>query len=131
MGGSRPSSAQPSLSRASTNALASLYGSIAVSAIVVAVLAAMIGLYVSRRISGQMREIKVGAERLAAGDFTHKLFVPRVEEFASVAESINRMAEELDDKLRRLTRERNEREAMLASMVEGVLAVDTDERVIA
>jgi two-component system phosphate regulon sensor histidine kinase PhoR len=113
------------------NALASLYGSIAVSAIVVAVIAAIIGLSVSRRISGQMRAIKVGAERLAAGDFAHKLAVPRVEEFASVAESINRMAEELDDKLRRLTHERNEREAVLASMVEGVLAVDIDERVIA
>ena len=113
------------------DALASLYGSIALSATVVAVLAAVIGLYVSRRISGQMREIKVGAERLAAGDFTHKLLVPRLEEFASVAESINRMAEELDDKLRRLTHERNEREAVLTSMVEGVLAVDTDERVIA
>jgi two-component system, OmpR family, phosphate regulon sensor histidine kinase PhoR len=113
------------------DALATLYGSIAVSAVVVAVIAALIGLYVSSRISGQMREIKVGAERLAAGDFTHKLFVPRVEEFASVAESINQMAEELDDKLRRLTHERNEREAVLASMVEGVLAVDTDERVIA
>jgi two-component system phosphate regulon sensor histidine kinase PhoR len=113
------------------DALTTLYGSIGISALVVAVLAAIIGLYVSRRISGQMNEIKVGAERLAAGDFTHKLFVPRVAEFASVAESINHMAEELDDKLRRLTHERNEREAVLASMVEGVLAVDIDERVIA
>lgn len=113
------------------DALASLYGSIAVSAIIVAVIAAIIGLWVSTRISGQMREIKVGAERLAAGDLTHKLSVPRVEEFASVAESINRMAADLDDKLRRLTHERNEREAVLASMVEGVLAVDVDERVIA
>ena len=113
------------------DALASLYGSIAVSAVIVAVIAALIGWYVSRGISRQMAEIKVGAQRLAAGDFTHKLFVPRVEEFASVAESINHMAEELDDKLRRLTHERNEREAVLASMVEGVLAVDTDERVIA
>jgi two-component system phosphate regulon sensor histidine kinase PhoR len=112
-------------------ALATLYASIAVSAIIVAVIAALIGLFVSRSISGQMREIKAGAERLAAGDFTHKLFVPRVEEFASVAESINLMAEELDDKLRRLTHERNEREAVLASMVEGVLAVDINERVIA
>jgi two-component system phosphate regulon sensor histidine kinase PhoR len=113
------------------DALASLYTSIAVSALVVAVLAAVIGFSVSRRISGQMREIKTGAERLAAGDFSHALYVPRVEEFASVAESINRMAEELDDKLRTLTNERNEREAVLSSMVEGVLAVDTDERVIA
>ena len=113
------------------NALASLYGSILISATVAAVLAAVIGLSVSRRISGQMREIKVGAERMAAGDFTHKLHVPQVEEFASVAESINQMGEELDGKLRTLTHERNEREAVLSSMVEGVLAVDTDERVIA
>ncbi len=112
-------------------ALMTLYGSIGISALVVAVMAALIGWYVSRRISRQMADIKVGALRLAAGDFTQKLYVPRVEEFASVAESINQMAEELDDKLRRLTHERNEREAVLASMVEGVLAVDADERVIA
>jgi two-component system, OmpR family, phosphate regulon sensor histidine kinase PhoR len=112
-------------------ALTTLYGSIGISALVVAVIAALIGWYVSRRISRQMADIKVGALRLAAGDFTQKLYVPRVEEFASVAESINQMAEELDDKLRRLTHERNEREAVLASMVEGVLAVDADERVIA
>ena len=113
------------------DALMTLYGRIAVSAIVVALLAALIGLYVTRRISAPIREIKVGAERIAAGDFTHKLFVPRTEEFASVAESLNHMAEELDDKLRTLTHERNEREAVLSSMVEGVLAVDTEERVIA
>jgi two-component system phosphate regulon sensor histidine kinase PhoR len=113
------------------SALSTLYWSIALSALIVAVLAALIGFYVSRRISGQMRGIKAGAERLAAGDFQHKLFVPNVEEFASVAESINRMAQELDDKLRTLTHERNEREAVLSSMVEGVVAVDTDERVIA
>jgi two-component system, OmpR family, phosphate regulon sensor histidine kinase PhoR len=113
------------------DALATLYASIGVSALVVAILAAVIGFFVARGISGQMRDIKAGAERLAAGDFSSKLYVPRVEEFASVAESINRMAEELDDKLRTLTHERNEREAVLTSMVEGVLAVDTDERVIA
>lgn len=113
------------------DALMTLYGRIALSAVVVAVLAALIGLYVTRRISAPIREIQIGAERLAAGDFTHRLFVPRTEEFASVAESLNRMAEELDDKLRTLTHERNEREAVLSSMVEGVLAVDTEERIIA
>jgi two-component system phosphate regulon sensor histidine kinase PhoR len=113
------------------DALATLYGSIGISALAAAVLAALVGLYVSRRISKQMADIKAGAQRLAAGNFTQKLYVPRVEEFASVAESINQMAENLDDKLRQLTHERNEREAVLASMVEGVLAVDTEERVIA
>ena len=113
-------------------ALGSLYTRIVVSALSSsALVAAVIGLYVSRRISGQMREIKAGAERLAAGDFSHKLVVPRTEEFAVVAESLNHMADELDDKLSTLTQERNEREAVLSSMVEGVLAVDTEERVIA
>jgi two-component system phosphate regulon sensor histidine kinase PhoR len=78
-----------------------------------------------------MRQIKDGAERLAGGDFANKLYVPRTLEFAAVAESLNSMAEELDEKIGTLTRERNEREAVLASMVEGVLAVDTDERIIA
>jgi two-component system, OmpR family, phosphate regulon sensor histidine kinase PhoR len=112
-------------------ALAELYGRIAVATLVVAALAALLGLYVSRRISGQVREIKDGAERLAGGDFAHKLYVPRTLEFAAVAESLNAMAEELDEKIGTLTRERNEREAVLASMVEGVLAVDADERIIA
>jgi two-component system phosphate regulon sensor histidine kinase PhoR len=113
------------------SALTGLYGRIALSAVVVAVIAALIGLFVSSRISRQMREIKDGAERLAGGDFAYKLYVPRTLEFAAVAESLNAMAEELDDKIGTLTRERNEREAVLASMVEGVLAVDADERIIA
>ena len=113
------------------SALTDLYWRIGLSAVVVAVIAALIGLFVSGRISRQMREIKDGAERLAGGDFTYKLYVPRTLEFASLAESLNAMAEELDDKIGTLTRERNEREAVLASMVEGVLAVDADERIIA
>jgi two-component system, OmpR family, phosphate regulon sensor histidine kinase PhoR len=113
------------------HALVDLYWRIGLSAVVVALLAALIGLYVSRHFTSQMREIKEGAERLAGGDFAHKLFVPRTEEFAAVAESLNHMADELDEKIGTLTRERNEREAVLSSMVEGVLAVDLDERIIA
>jgi two-component system phosphate regulon sensor histidine kinase PhoR len=112
-------------------ALDTLYLRIVISAVIVALVAAVIGLYVTRGISNQMREIKEGAQRLAAGDFSHKVFVSPIEEFAGVAESLNQMAAELDDKLRTLTHERNERAAVLSSMVEGVLAVDTDERLIA
>jgi two-component system, OmpR family, phosphate regulon sensor histidine kinase PhoR len=112
-------------------ALTELYWSIGIATVIVALLAALIGLFVARRISGQMREIKEGAERLAGGDFAYKLYVPRTLEFAAVAESLNAMAQELDEQIGTLTRERNEREAVLASMVEGVLAVDADERIIA
>lgn len=104
---------------------------IVVSAAIVAVLSLLIGLYASQRISRQMRAIKAGAERIAGGDFAHTLAVPNTEEFAVVAESLNRLAYDLDEQIRTITRDRNEREAVLSSMVEGVLAVDRDERVIA
>ena len=111
-------------------ALSSLYWRIGLTAVVVALVAALIGLFVTGRISRQMSEVKEGATAFAAGDFSHKLSVPRTAEFASVAESLNAMADDLDEKIRTVTRERNEREAVLVSMIEGVLAVDTDERVI-
>jgi two-component system, OmpR family, phosphate regulon sensor histidine kinase PhoR len=112
-------------------ALGALYSRIGFSALFFALVAAGIGLLVSARISRQMRDIKQGAQRLAGGDFSHKVFVPRTEEFAAVAESLNHMAAELDRQISTLTRERNERQAVLSSMVEGVLAVDPDERIIA
>ncbi len=112
-------------------ALSGLYKSIIAAALVVALVAAALGWYVSRRIARPMREMREGALRFAAGDFTRKLLVPSTLEFAAVAEALNRMAAELDEKLRTLTRERNERAAVLESMVEGVLAVDPEGRVIA
>ena len=112
-------------------ALDSLYLRIVLSALVVAGLAALLGLFLSRRISGQMREITAGARRLAGGDFSRKLYVPRTQEFAVVTESLNQMADTLSDEIDTLTRERNQREAVLTSMVEGVIAVDGEDRVIA
>lgn len=112
------------------DALPALSWRIAAIAALIALLAALVGLIVSSGISRQMRALRDGAGRFAAGDFSSKLSVPRTAEFAAVAESLNTMSEHLDDEIRTLTRERNEREAILAGMVEGVVAVDTDERVL-
>ena len=111
-------------------ALRTTYRHIVEIAVAVALVAALIGLVVSRRISRQMRELERGAERFAAGDLGHKLQVPAVEEFGAVAESLNRMASQLDETIRTITAQRNERDALLTSMVEGLLAVDPAERVI-
>jgi two-component system phosphate regulon sensor histidine kinase PhoR len=43
---------------------------------------------------------------------------------AALAESMNRMASELDEKIRNVTRQKNEREAILTSMVERVISVN-------
>ena len=44
--------------------------------------------------------------------------------------SLNQMALQLEERTHTIGRKGHEQEAILASMVEGVLAVDSDERVI-
>jgi two-component system phosphate regulon sensor histidine kinase PhoR len=103
---------------------------IAVGGLVIAALAALVSFWVSRRISRPLEEMKNGADRFAGGDLDHRLAVPNTEEMGRLAEAMNQMAARLDERMRTVISQRNEREAILASMVEGVLAVDTNERVI-
>jgi len=98
--------------------------------LVVLLLAALLSLFVSRRISKPLERIKQGAERFAAGDFSYRLHSIGSVEIGSLAETMNDMAAQLEERLQTVGKERNQREAVLSSMVEGVLAVDTDGHII-
>jgi two-component system phosphate regulon sensor histidine kinase PhoR len=102
----------------------------AVGGLVVALLAAMISLYVTRRISRPIEEMKYGAELFAGGDLTHRLPTPPSAELAGLADTMNAMALQLEDRIQTVISQRNEYEAVLSSMVEGVIAVDQDETIL-
>jgi len=87
-------------------------------------------LLVSRRISLPIEQLKRGAERFAAGDLRHKVPAPQSQEMAVLAAAMNRMAAQLDERIRTILCQRNELEAVVSSMVEGVIAVDCGERII-
>jgi two-component system phosphate regulon sensor histidine kinase PhoR len=108
----------------------SLYLRIALTAVGIGIVAIGLGIYVAGRISRRMRAISAGAGRFAEGDLTYTIEPSRTEEFGAVASSLNRMARRLDGTVRTISQQRNEREAILSSMVEGVLAVDLDERIM-
>jgi two-component system phosphate regulon sensor histidine kinase PhoR len=97
---------------------------------VVAVLVALLGLLVSRSLSRRLRDIQRGAERYAAGDFSHEVRVTPADEIGGVAASLNKMAHQLSETIDSITEERNQSEAVLAGMTEGVLAVDDETRVV-
>ncbi|BCA80801.1 ATP-binding protein [Desulfuromonas sp. AOP6] len=98
--------------------------------VVAAVLAALLSLLVSRRISQPLEMMKQGAERFSRGELQQPLVVRGSAEVRSLAEAMNKMAAQLDERIRTVLRQRNEQEAVLASMVEGVLAVDAEERIL-
>ena len=98
--------------------------------IVIILLAALVSLAVSRRISRPLEEMKIGAQGFARGELDSRLSIGGSEEIGGLAEAMNEMAAQLNDRIRTVLQQRNEREAILASMVEGVLAVDMDERIL-
>lgn len=104
--------------------------SIALGGLFIALIASGIGFLVSRRISRPVENMKQSTERLARGDLTHRLSVPNSEELGGLAVAINRMAVQLDDRIKTIVRQRNELEAILSSMLEGVMAIDREERII-
>jgi two-component system phosphate regulon sensor histidine kinase PhoR len=110
--------------------LGSIYRKIALAGIFLILLAAVVSLYIARRISQPIEDMKKGAEQFAEGNFSHKLLVPDTEELGSLADVLNHMAGQLGEKIRMITEQRNELETILSAMREGVLAVDSEERIL-
>jgi two-component system phosphate regulon sensor histidine kinase PhoR len=89
-----------------------------------------IGLFASRLLTEPLEEMEHGARRFAEGDLKARVGVPDSLELANLAEGLNRMARLLDGRIQTETRQRREREAVLASMDEGVLALDLDQKIL-
>lgn len=111
-------------------ALGSFYRRVAYGGLAGIVLAAAIGLVVSRRLTKPLVELERGAVRFARGELGGRLPLSDTEEIASLASAMNDMAARLDDRINMVTRQKNEQDAILASMTEGLLAVDKGGRVI-
>jgi two-component system phosphate regulon sensor histidine kinase PhoR len=97
---------------------------------IIALLAAGISWVISRRISRPIEQMKKGAELFANGDLSHRLTFPDTEEMAGLADAMNQMAVQLDNRIETISRQRNQLETVLASMLEGVIAVDSEERIV-
>lgn len=100
------------------------------SGLLIALIAGLISLWMSRRISRPLEEMKREAECFARGELDRRLPDYSGEELGGLAAAMNQMAAQLDDRIRTVVRQRNEQEAVLASMIEGVFAVDDAERII-
>jgi two-component system phosphate regulon sensor histidine kinase PhoR len=97
---------------------------------ILALLALTATFVISRQYGRKLQALKQGAERLAQGELGHRLPIPDSEELAGLAESLNRMAAQLENRLQTVVSQRNQLEGVLSSMLEGVIAVSRDERII-
>lgn len=110
--------------------LTAVYLKVALGGLGIILLAAGLSLILSRRLTLPLEELRRGAERFARGDLGLKLPRPELKELVGLGETLNHMASQLDERIGTILRQRQEQEAVLTSMVEGVIAVDSRSRVI-
>ena len=97
----------------------------------VAVLAALlVGIVVGRQFTGPLVKMSDVARAMARGDVGRRLELDRNDEVGEFARSFNVMASQLQERIGTITHDRNNLLAILTSMVEGVVAVDEEERVL-
>jgi len=111
-------------------ALQDIYVKIFWGGLAIAICAAGLSLLISRQITKPIVDMKQVAQRFAAGELDLRLPMPNSVELADLAQALNEMARQLQDRITTITRQRNELEAILSSMIEGVLAVDTQGHVV-
>jgi two-component system phosphate regulon sensor histidine kinase PhoR len=96
----------------------------------IAMAALCVTLAISKRHGRIVRGLQEGAARFADGDLSHRVAAPDSEELAGIADSLNRMAAQIENRMQTVVSQRNQLEVVLSSMQEGVIAVDHEERVI-
>jgi two-component system phosphate regulon sensor histidine kinase PhoR len=91
---------------------------------------AVLAIALSAPLAGPLREIMEAARAFAAGDLSARSRVSRGDEVGELARMLNRSADELQERLTELARERSRMTAIVASLEEGLLAVDAGGRVL-
>lgn len=111
------------------NELASLHKKVFAATLVLAVCAALVSLAVSKKISKPIELMTDMAKTFASGQFDRRLFLKGASELSELAASLNHMALQLSTRIETITEEKNRTEAILSSMTEGVMAVDSSGRI--
>lgn len=105
------------------------YKRIGIAGFIITALSAMVALLMLHRINKPISEMIAGAKRFGRGELEHRLYITQSGELRDLAEAMNQMAIELDDRIRKVTQQRNEIQAILSSMVEAIVVVDIEEHI--
>ncbi len=99
-------------------------------ALVVTIVALLLGLFVTRWVTAPLRSITNAAESIAAGHYSGRVPAKSRDEIGKLSSTFNRMASELEERIAAIMADRGKLLTVLSGMVEGVVAVDRDSRIL-
>jgi two-component system sensor histidine kinase ResE len=94
------------------------------------VLTTVFAFFLSSRITYPLRQMKVAADNMAEGDFHSRVSIRSTDEIGDLALTFNHMAEHLNDLIHALSQEKEQLSNILRSMVDGVITLDVNGKVI-
>jgi two-component system phosphate regulon sensor histidine kinase PhoR len=93
-------------------------------------LVALIGLYASRTMTRRLEEMTQAAQTIACGDFSQKIVPKSNDELTDLGFALNHMVNDCENYISQITRERDELQTILNSMVEGVMVTDLSGKIL-
>lgn len=97
---------------------------------VTALLALALAFWLARGITRPLAELTRGAERIAAGNYGHRVYAEGSNEVGLLAHTFNHMSDRLAEQFAQLEEDREQLRTVLSSMVEGVVAIDPGQRIL-
>jgi len=114
------------------NALWSLYYKVSLGFFILVIITAFVSWWMSKSLVRPLEIIKMQAQRLATGDFSSRVQLSSNDSLESeeLGQAFNEIAVQLNQRIEIILNQRNEQEAVFSSMVEGVIAVDSSEKIL-
>lgn len=110
--------------------LAELRRLVLIGAGLAALAALVLGFYFAKRFSDPIIRMIAAAEAISQGDFGRQIPVSGDDEIGRLAEAVNRMGRSSAQRMAELTTDRNRLSKIFTGMVEGVIGVDVEQRII-
>jgi two-component system phosphate regulon sensor histidine kinase PhoR len=96
----------------------------------ITLLAVVGALFFSRQISRPVKEMSRASQKVAAGDFSTRIFVKNRDELGELSRSFNFMTERIESLFSELSRQKDELDSIISSIDECVMVLDEEGKVL-
>jgi two-component system sensor histidine kinase VicK len=94
------------------------------------IITVILGSLLARSITGPIKEVTSKAEKMAEGDFDHRLEVKSTDEIGQLTQMFNYLTQKLKQTLGEIANEKGKMESILSYMTDGVIAVNVNGEII-
>lgn len=107
-----------------------IYKIISIGTLLSLFLALCLSILITKTFVNPIKEMQRVTSIVMKGDLSRRADIKSRDELGSLAKNMNRMIEELERKMTEINKDRNELEAILSSMVEGVIVIGKDGYIV-